>query len=87
MKKCESRNDLLQDGDLFLRNVRKLDSGWYVCAALDPSGEQSRTSAFLNVLCEFLFAENISRKKKGGRAILNFSAYIMTCFSAKAHFL
>uniref|UniRef100_A0A7I5EER5 Down syndrome cell adhesion molecule-like protein Dscam2 n=1 Tax=Haemonchus contortus TaxID=6289 RepID=A0A7I5EER5_HAECO len=40
----------MKDGDLFLRNVRKLDSGWYVCAALDPSGEQSRTSAFLNVL-------------------------------------
>ncbi|KAK6766723.1 hypothetical protein RB195_026169 [Necator americanus] len=39
-----------EEGDLSLRAVRKSDRGWYVCKAHSPSGEQSKVSAFLDVL-------------------------------------
>ncbi|ETN84066.1 immunoglobulin I-set domain protein [Necator americanus] len=41
----------IKEGDLSLRAVRKSDRGWYVCKAHSPSGEQSKVSAFLDVLC------------------------------------
>ncbi|KAK6766724.1 hypothetical protein RB195_026169 [Necator americanus] len=40
----------IKEGDLSLRAVRKSDRGWYVCKAHSPSGEQSKVSAFLDVL-------------------------------------
>ncbi|VDP40246.1 unnamed protein product, partial [Heligmosomoides polygyrus] len=40
----------LKDGDLTLRDVQKRDRGWYLCSASNPSGEQSQSSAYLDVL-------------------------------------
>ncbi|VDM75909.1 unnamed protein product [Strongylus vulgaris] len=39
-----------KEGDFSLRDARKDDRGWYECVARGPSGEQSKASAFLDVL-------------------------------------
>lgn len=49
-----TRSDVFKDGDLTLRDVQKRDRGWYLCSASNPSGEQSQSSAYLDVLCKFI---------------------------------
>ncbi|VDK56672.1 unnamed protein product [Cylicostephanus goldi] len=48
-----NHEDLFEEGDFSLRDVKKEDRGYYECIAQSPSGERSRASAFLDVLCEF----------------------------------
>jgi len=75
-KGLAGRLSLYPDGSLVISDVRRTDSGWYMCRPGTGLALPSEAAAFLNVTCKYQQQPSIVKNSKRKCALLSSNAFL-----------